>query len=279
MPEYIIRPFRPDDRPALAALWKTAFGDSDEYIRRFFRYFLRGDTCVVAEADGMPVSAMYILPGQLISPFRKNTLTAGYTYALATLPDYRGRGIGSAVYRAACAAALAGHDTACVVPAEEELFAFYQSAGAKPLSYMRQAVFSREELAGITPAMAARAPVMHYAGLRESLLSGYPHVSFPEEIYDFLEEDGYEFFVLDGGAALTYTDGGVCHVKELLYDRSDPMGAVAAVARWCRADTYVVRTPVFFDGPGTVRPFAFAVMNAAPAYPMPDDLWWGPGLD
>lgn len=281
MIEYQIRSWKPEDKPQLKELWKLAFGDSDEYIDCFFENFLRRDACVAAEADGKVVSAMYILPGETLNPYRKNRLTAGYTYALATLPEYRHQGIGRAVYRAASGRALETADAAAVLPAGESLYPFYENAsGAKPLSYVREARFTRDELSGTAPCAAARVPALKYAGMREELLGGMPHVTFPMGFFDLMEETGMEFFVLANGLAAAETDDdGVCHIRELLDPGEDVMSSLAGVARWCSAREYVVRTPLFFEGPGESRPYVLAAMNSTPSYPMPNDLWWGFGLE
>lgn len=280
MSEYMLRPWAESDRAQLKALWRIAFGDTDEYIDSFFESFLRPGTCIVADAGGTVVSAMYILPGQTLNPRRRKTLTAGYTYALATLPEYRGRGIGRAVYKATSDAVLETADIACVLPAEQSLYPFYENAaGARPVSYVREARFTREELAACTPCMAARLPTLEYSLMRESLLGSLPHAALDDEIFDHLERTGTEFFMLSGGLAAAETSDGVCRITELLDPDENGVSAVAGVARWCRAKEYIVRTPVFFDGPGEVRPFMLAAFKAAPSFSMPDDLWWGFGLD
>ena len=170
---YDIRSWQTEDLPALKALWKIAFGDSDKYIDGFFERFLTSeDACVVAVSDDRVVSAMYILPAYTF-PYRKKHLSAGYTYALATLPEYRGRGIGGAVYQAADKRAKQCADLSCVLPAEEPLYPFYEKlSGARPFGGIREAHFTREELAPFEPCMSARISVEIYAGIREQLLSG-----------------------------------------------------------------------------------------------------------
>jgi GNAT superfamily N-acetyltransferase len=281
MTDYTIRSWQSQDKEALRALWQVAFGDDPSYIDSFFETFLTSENaCVVAEVDGQVVSAMYIIPGYTLYPYRKNTLSGAYTYALATLPAYRGQGIGKAVYQAANQRALAQADVACVLPAEQSLYPFYEAAaGAAPLSYVKEARFTREELKGLPAGMAARIPALKYAGMREMLLGGMPHVTFPTELFELMEGSGADFFVLEGGIAATETTDGVCHVIELLDPNTDNMKSIASIAKWCAAQEYIVRTPVFFDGPGQRRPLMLAAMSSRPSYPMPNDLWWGFGLE
>jgi len=279
MNDFFLRSWKPEDRPQLKELWKIAFDDSDEYIDSFFSCFLRGDTCVVAEADGIVVSAMYIVPDIRLFPYRKNVLTAGYTYALATLPAYRGRGIGSAVYRASCETVLKTADAAFVLPAEKSLYPFYEKDGASPFGGVREIRVTKAELAGITPRMSVRAPAGQYAGMREWYLSEMPHATFPEELYDHFEATGMEFFMMEGGAAAAETVNGICRIPELLAPDVDGLSAIAGIARWCPAEEYIVRTPLFFDGPGESRPFVLGALKQIPDYPLPNDFWWGFGMD
>lgn len=280
MRDFILRPWRPEDRPALKELWRAGFGDSDEFIETFFDLFLREDACVTAEADGRVVAAMYILPVDAVLPRRKKLITARYTYALATLPEYRGLGIGRAVYRAASDKALETAGAACVLPAEESLYPFYEDAsGARPVSFLRQARLARADLAGTAPCMAARIPTLEYAAIREQLLAGFPHAALPQEYFDLMEAADVEFFVLENGLAAAERSDGVCRVLELLDPDTDAMSSIAGVARWCPAAEYIVRTPLFFEGPGEARPYMLAALKEEPPYSMPEDLWWGFGLE
>lgn len=281
MSDYIIRDWQPGDRAALKELWKLSFGDDDEVIEDFFDRFLRPGCCLTASAEGKLVSAMYILPDHALRPFRQNVLTMGYTYALATLPAYRGRGIGSAVYRACCDRILETADAACVIPAEADLFPLYETAGgAQPLAVLREARLTREELRAFAPVQAARVPVSMYIWMRENLLSGLPHACLDDRVYDHAEACGMEFFTIGGRAACAAETGdGVCHIRELIDPGDDPMISAATLARWCPAEEYIVRSPAFFRGPGEIRPYALGVLKVPPDYPMPADLWWGLGLE
>ena len=285
MTDYTLRSFRPGDEAGLLALWQTAFPETVEEVRAFFDRFLNDRGCILAEAEGRIVSAMYILPGPDLWPHRKRRLTSAYTYALATLPEYRGRGIGSAVYKACCEAIWdRGIQAACVWPAEERLYPFYEKAsGARPLSAAREARYTREELKAARRGMCARIDVMEYAGLREMLLGGEPHASMPEDFCRWQEErcesSGGGLFVAGGGVAAVEMDGDTCHIKELLEPMGDETEAAAAVAAFCPAKEYIVRAPAVWEGPGRTRPLVLAAFREKPDFPLPDDLWWGFGFD
>ncbi len=280
MHDYILRASTPRDREALKSLWKTAFGDGDDYIDSFFENLWQPENAVVAEVGGEVVSAMYVLPEIALFPYRRKTLSGAYTYALATLPEYRGRGIGTAVCKAANDRALALADAACVLPAEPGLYPFYENAsGAKALGCVKEARIPRDELAAYAPCMAARVPVLEYMGIRQQILSGLPHAAMGPEFYEHLEQTGTEFFVLEHGLAAAETADGVCRITELLDPDTDGMTSIAGVARWCRAEEYIVRSPLFFDGPGKRRSFVLAALRETPNFPVAEDLWWGFGLD
>ena len=73
--------------PVLKALWREAFGDSEEFINSFFDTAYRSDKCfAVTEGDNV-ISALYILD----CSFEGRKLA--YIYAVATSKAYRGRGI------------------------------------------------------------------------------------------------------------------------------------------------------------------------------------------
>jgi Acetyltransferase (GNAT) family. len=285
MCKFILRPWKTGDEVALRAVWKAGFGDSDAYIDAFFSCFLKPGACLLAEADGRPVSAMYILEGPLLRPYRDRELTSAYTYALATLPAYRGRGIGAAVYRACCEAALSGGaDAACVLPAEESLYPFYENAvNNRTVSAVREKHYAREDFLTVRPGICNLIGALEYAFLREELLAGKPHSSMPESYLLWQERlcdmFGGGLFATQGGVAAAEMDGDTCYIREFLDPNGDACEAAAAIATVCPAKEYFVRTPLFFDGPGAMRRFVLGTLKQEPDQPYPDDLWWGFAFD
>lgn len=71
----------------LKRLWKRVFGDSDSFIDTFFQVAYSPDRCRYREEKGEIVSALYWLD------CRYEGGKLAYIYAVATHPDYRGRGL------------------------------------------------------------------------------------------------------------------------------------------------------------------------------------------
>ena len=90
------RPARSEDIPQLKALWKLVFGDADELIDAFFALLWPDCRTAVVEENGTVVAAAYAVRLENIR----------YIYAVATHPEYRGRGYGEAVTLAAAAGDL-----------------------------------------------------------------------------------------------------------------------------------------------------------------------------
>jgi len=132
----MIRHSRPGDEPGLQALWQIAFGDSSEAIEAFFSALYRpGQALLWTEGDQI-VSAIYLLDaGSLPLPGganeqRQAPLRVSYSYALATLPNFRGRGIGTQVVQSAIVRSFeTGFDCNVICPAEEALFPYYARLG------------------------------------------------------------------------------------------------------------------------------------------------------
>ena len=78
---------QPEDLDALKALWLACFGGPAEYLDFYYsRRFVPGDTLVWRE-EGRPVSMMTLMR------VRRGGEDGVYIYAVATLPEYRGRGL------------------------------------------------------------------------------------------------------------------------------------------------------------------------------------------
>lgn len=161
------RPSREGDEHALKALWKEVFGDTDEYIDTFFREIYRPGMASVIEQDGEIAAAAYAVPfGE-----------CRYIYAVATKPEYRGRGYGRAVTLAA-----SGGEPAYLCPANATLRCWYAlSMRARTVSY-RSDVPLPESLREIT--------AEEYNNRREAWLDGIPHTQYSDGILNLFSVTG-----------------------------------------------------------------------------------------
>ena len=109
----------PSDILALKTIWHNIFGDDTADIDRFFQtLYVNKNTLIWKDSDKV-VSMLYMLPYE----------HSIYLYALATLPDYRGRGIMTSLINEACKrAANQGANALFLIPAEG-MEAYYEQFG------------------------------------------------------------------------------------------------------------------------------------------------------
>ncbi len=115
---------REKDGEQIEKIWKSCFGDEEEYIRFYMEHrmteenmlIIREDQKVVSMASFLPVR--YLCEGQYVD--------ARYVYAVATLPEYRGRGLAKRILTFA----QKHYDKPLILaPAEESLMRYYETLG------------------------------------------------------------------------------------------------------------------------------------------------------
>ncbi len=113
----------PADFPALARLWEEVFGDGEDFTSEFFARLWTPGCCRAVFEGGEAAAMGFCLRGP-----RAAGHGCGYIYAMATRPEYRGRGLAAGIGRALVAGAFAdGLDIVATLPAEESLAAWYES--------------------------------------------------------------------------------------------------------------------------------------------------------
>ena len=117
--------------PALRALWKDAFGDTDTVLDAFFQtaFSQKRSLCAIIEDEivGMLYWFDCTYSNQKIA----------YLYAVATHKAYRGRGICHSLMDAAHQLLKErGYAGVILVPEEPHLFDFYQKQGYKICTYV-----------------------------------------------------------------------------------------------------------------------------------------------
>lgn len=109
-------------------LWQLCFGDSDEFLDRYFDRLYREEDVLLAEDEGTAIGHLQF--PQLVLSLGEETLPAGYVVAVCTHPDHRGKGIMRPLLQEALRREKARGDVVSVLlPAEEWLYRYYTSVG------------------------------------------------------------------------------------------------------------------------------------------------------
>ena len=118
----------------LRVLWNDAFGDTDEFLDGFFSRVFSDKRCRCVTVGGKVAAALYWLDCE----YRGKRIA--YLYAIATMKEYRGRGLCSALMRDTHDHLVKqGYTLAMLVPADKKLFSFY-----KKLGYLECTLISEE---------------------------------------------------------------------------------------------------------------------------------------
>ena len=231
--------------PALVALWREAFGDSEEFIDGFMRTAFSTDRSLAVFADGAPIAALYWFD-----------MTCGeeklaYLYAIATKKEFRGRGICTELIEHTHALLKSrGYAEAILVPCEPSLYSFYEKLGYKCFGGVSEVAVDAAD----TPAELRKITPAEYAQKRRELL---PENSVTEEgvCLDYLALDADFFAGEDFILAARGKDGELFGI-ELLGSRSE-LGGILTSLGYARGR---------FRTPGTERRFAmrFPLVKGAP---------------
>lgn len=189
------------DREALRKIWLACFGGEEEYVDFYLRRRFRPSETVVWREKGVPVSMMTLMNLEIAGR------AGAYVYAVATLPEYRGRGLMRRLDAFAKQAVLArGGAFMALVPAEPPLFAMYEKLG------YRTSFFLWEKEADAVPSRRrfgfSRCGFWDFARLRGEYLARFPGAAahpLPELRYIYRElcrYDGGVFRWKEDGAAL-----------------------------------------------------------------------------
>lgn len=262
-----MRRSRAGDIQPLKNLWKIAFGDSDVYINGFFDHNFSEGSAVLAECSGLVTCAIHLMPAGSLKT-QGGLLSCVYAYALATLPEWRNRGLASRVASFAIESSRESFDCNIIRPAEVSLFPFYEAAGYRPFF----SIDEREVLAQEVPVYAGerarlcKVSPAQYAVLREGLLPALS-VSYGGSFLAYqglaCEKSGGGFFAVEalgaglspGCAAIEVAENGRVFVKELLLPGVRPDAALSCIKSHFPAVSYVVRSP------GAALPFALAAFK------------------
>ena len=119
-----IRAARSEDWNEIVRCWEVSFGDPRELVTDMIDSGGLMEHAVVAVAEGRVCGVSFCFDA-----LRFGDLTAGYRYAVCTLPEYRGRGAGTALCRETTERCFArGADMILTVPGDKGLERWYREA-------------------------------------------------------------------------------------------------------------------------------------------------------
>lgn len=231
-----IRQAKQSELAGAEALWTQVFGDDVQTQRRFYE-LCKLDGPVIMKEDGR-LCAMLALPEVTLTFGDGWSVKGRYIYALATAPEFRGKGYASQLLNyVAEIYKERGIDFLAAVPAEPALFAFFEKRGFVPGFYHRK-VYAEPRQGRVQPVSGEE-----YFGLRETLLAGCTHITQDAGQLEFQqilcpeETSGLYRLDLSHGVGCAAVEDRV--VKELLCLPEDEAEGASAAAAICAGRTEV----------------------------------------
>jgi predicted acetyltransferase len=115
-------------RQQVREMWKTVFGDPDDYMRIYFRRKYRDENTLLYIEGEKVVASLQMLPYRFT--FCGTEIPVIYLSGVSTLPEYRKRGyVRQLLVRSFEEAARRGVPLMLLVPQEEWLLGFYERYG------------------------------------------------------------------------------------------------------------------------------------------------------
>lgn len=238
----------PAQLPALRALWKEAFGDTDAFLDAFFRTGFSPSRCRCVTVDGRVVSALYWFDCEFSG--RKTA----YLYAVATAKSFRGQGLCRALLADTHALLTsAGYAGTILVPGSDALFRFYEALSYKTCAHISE--FSCT--AGDHPVSVRPISAGEYAEARRQLLPPDSVIQEGENLA-FLQTQA-DFYMGADFLLAAFREGSTLYARELLGDPA----AAPGILRALNCEKGCFRTP------GRETPFAMfypLLPTPAPSY-------------
>ena len=211
------------DLAAIRTIWSAVFTEDTVRDRdRFLQTVHLREECMVACADGKPVSMAFFLPAVLHTD--GDAYSTRYLYAASTLPAYRGRGIFGELLHTALSVFKERGVAACFLnPAQPSLIGYYRRFGFEPAFFCRT-------LSGI--AQTAQLPFTplsgaEYLSLRKTLLPR-DHVEWNDRFLRYAVSYATPLRIGEKACVLFSRNEDVLRVIELLGVPSDQQTAVCS---------------------------------------------------
>jgi ribosomal protein S18 acetylase RimI-like enzyme len=230
------------DIPALQALWKEAFSDSEEFLALFFSTGFSPARCMAAWQEEELAAALYWFDCEA------NGQKIAYLYAIATAKRFRRQGICRALMEAVhCHLQQKGYVGALLVPETPALAQYYRRIGYCTATAISEFSACRAD----APLLLRQIDAKEYAALRQAFLP-LGSVLQEGENLDFLAGNT-QFYSGENLLLAVQTGSNGMFVPEFLGDPACAPGVLATLG----AANGTFRTP------GSQKPFAMFLPLAA----------------
>jgi len=288
--ETLIRLSKSEDLPSLHKVWEDVFASPDKDL--FFDYFYKPERCVVAQVENKVCAMGFILPvGDFVC--NGSSYPCAMIYALATLPQYRNYGIGSAlVSKLVLQGQKSGYPVTILCPSSDDVFNYYSSKTEfKDRFYIDEKIYSNLPATSSSNTHLSDLSAKEYLNLRNYKLAKRTHIEFELSVIEYQKKlcrlTGGDLYKIDGNgwigvlAVEKLSDENII-VNELLCPQeceNEVISAISAIFPGCEI---TVRTPVSFDPNFRENARRFGMMTSC--IPEVNDLklnvaWYGFAFD
>ena len=253
-----------NESAALRDIWETAFGTAG--MESFLSCFFDPELCMIAEVDNSPAAAGYLVPyGDLLCTVcSSDTIPCAMIYAVATMPEHRGKGLGTSVVNALIGRAHeTGYPAVVLCPLDDGLFGYYGSRSElSDHFYVSELVLKdipSKPVCGLPVPERINATI--YNDIREEFLKDIVHIKHDLRIVEYQELlcselGGGLYRIGDSCAIIERQNESTVWVKEFLspLPKSGDMTSNDAVEKIMSvisglfpAREYMIRFPSYID--------------------------------
>ncbi len=238
------------DLPEIRALWKECFGDSDDYLDRYFRHPQSLEHLFVYEQHGVS-GMMTLIP--CLAGREGGSQPVLYLFALAVRPDRQGNGIGGGLMRfAEQYARREGYGGIGLVMQHAGLTHYYREKGYTPASQLGR--LKLQDLSGDGDRVASLS-VQAYLSIRRRFLAERNSFRFIPRLEAWnieteLTGGAVALRIREGDAdlaAICAVNGGTLYVRELCLPVESNQGviyrAVGSLAAYAKCRNVRLRLP------------------------------------
>lgn len=111
--------------PIVRQMWKTSFGDTDEYLDILFSYKYENENTLIYFEGDKAVASLQMLPYSI--NFYRTPIPLAYLAGLCTLPEYRNKGyMTQLIHEAHKILTTRNIPLSILIPAEDSLYDYYR---------------------------------------------------------------------------------------------------------------------------------------------------------